>query len=85
MSYLVAHRYGLTRVSPTAPEREGGWRQVWEHPSGLRAAKNPATGRWHVTDGRRVLGEGFCSSLRAAALRIERTAAALHNPQETNQ
>ena len=72
MSYLTAHRYGLTKVEPTDAERQGGWRQVWEHPSGLRAGRNPATGRWQVIDGDAIKVEGFCSSLRAAAAKIER-------------
>ena len=74
MSYLTAHRYGLTHTEPSESEQLGGWRQVWEHPSGLRAARNPASGRWHVTDGFMVVGEGWCSSLRAAAAKIGRMA-----------
>jgi hypothetical protein len=72
MAYLEAHRYGLVKVEPTESEQQGGWRQVWEHPSGLRAARNPATGRWQVLDGREIRDEGFCSSLRAAAIKIDR-------------
>lgn len=75
MAYLTAHRYGLVKVEPSDVERRGGWRQVWEHPSGLRAARNPASGRWHVIDGREIRDEGFCSSLRAAARKIARDAA----------
>lgn len=72
MTYLTARRYGLTKVEPSESERQGGWRQVWEHPSGLRAARNPATGRWHVIDGDRINDESFSSSLRAIAGRIDR-------------
>jgi hypothetical protein len=72
MSYLAARRYGLTHAEPNETERQGGWRQVWEHPSGLRAAKHPVTGRWHVIDGTEMVGEGFSSSLRACAAKIER-------------
>jgi hypothetical protein len=72
LSYLTAHRYGLVKAAPTDAERKGGWRQVWAHPSGLRAARNPVTGRWQVSTGTEIQGEGFCSSLRAAAHKIER-------------
>lgn len=76
MSYLTAHRYGLTHVEPSIAEAEGGWKQVWEHPSGLRAARNPFTGNWHISNGYEIVGGGysFSSSLRACALRIERLA-----------
>lgn len=72
MSYLGAHRYGLTKVSPTDSEQAGGWRQVWEHPAGLRAARNPATGYWQVIDGQEIRGGGFSSSLSAVAAKIDR-------------
>jgi hypothetical protein len=73
MSYLKVRRYGLTKVEPTDTEREAGWRQVWEHPSGRRAARHPVTGCWHViNDGR--ISAGFCSSLRAVAAKIAREA-----------
>ncbi len=74
MSYLTAQRYGLTKVEPTDMEREGGWRQVWEHKSGLRAGRNQVTGRRHVIDSGEIRSEGFCSSLRAVAAKIARVA-----------
>jgi hypothetical protein len=77
MSYLAAHRYGLTRVE-NERLRASGWRQIWEHPSGLLAMRHPATGRWIVSDGFTIPGEGFCSSLRAAARKI----AAVSPPRE---
>jgi hypothetical protein len=70
MSYLSAHRFGLTRIEPSRELRASGWRQVWEHPAGLLAMRHPVTGRWVVTDGR-TLGPEFCSSLRAAARKID--------------
>jgi len=69
VSYLGAHRFGLTRIEPSPELRAAGWRQVWEHPSGLRAMRHPSTGRWIVGDGV-TLGDGFSSSLRAAAHKI---------------
>ncbi len=77
MSYLTAHRYGLTKIDPGEDLRASGWRLVWEHPSGLRAVKNPASGRWQIMEyddvGHRVIrGDGWSSSLRAVAGRIER-------------
>lgn len=74
MSYLTARRYGLTRVDPTETQRESGWRQVWSHPSGMLAMRHPSTGRWVVTDGLVIPDASFCSSLRAAALKIARVA-----------
>lgn len=77
MSYLTARRHGLTKVEPSEDERASGWRLIWEHPSGLRAAKNPASGRWQIMEtddvGHVVIrGDGWSSSLRAAAARISR-------------
>lgn len=66
-------RFGLTRVEPSDTLRAAGWRQVWRHPSGMLAMRHPVTGRWVVSDGF-SLGEGFCSSLRAAARKIKREA-----------
>lgn len=74
MSYLTARRHGLTHTEPTETEKAAGWRQVWEHPSGLRAIRHPATGRWHVSDGWEIVGDGFSSSLRAVAAKIARIA-----------
>lgn len=74
MSYLVARRYGLTHVEPTETEKTGGWRQAWEHPSGLRAIRHPVTGRWHVSTGSELVGRAYSSSLRAVAARIARLA-----------
>lgn len=74
MSYLTTHRHGLTKVEPTDSERQGGWKQVWEHPSGLRAGRHPVTGRWHVIDSDAIKGEGWSSSLRGVAAKIERLA-----------
>jgi hypothetical protein len=37
--------------------------------------RHPSTGRWHVSDGW-AIEDGFCSSLRAAAAKIERMVAA---------
>ena len=76
MAYLTARRYGLTKVEPNDAEKQGGWRKVWEHPSGLRAAKHPATGNWHVIEfdvnGQPYIrDQSFCSSLRAAARKIK--------------
>lgn len=76
MSYLTVTRYGLTHVDPTEMQRASGWRQVWEHPSGLLAMRQPwEGGRWVVAecrDGAWMIDDGWCSSLRAAANRIER-------------
>lgn len=72
MSYLTTTRYGLTHVEPTEAQRASGWRQVWRHPSGLLTMRHPSTGRWVVSDGSIVIGDGWSSSLRAAARRIER-------------
>lgn len=74
MAYLVASRYGLRRVDPTESEKVGGWKQAWEHPSGLRAIRHPVTGRWHVSTGFELVDDGFCSSLRVAALKLARLA-----------
>jgi len=71
MSYLKARRYGLTHISPSEEQRRAGWRQVWQHPSGLLVMRHPVTGRWIVSDGQ-VAGDGYCSSLRAAANKIAR-------------
>lgn len=70
-------RYGLTHVTPSETLRAAGWRQVWEHPSGLLAMRHPSTGRWVVSDGSTIPTDGWCSSLRAAARRIERLAGAV--------
>lgn len=73
MAYLKAHRYGLTRVEPTEQQRASGWRQVWRHPSGALALRHPSTGRWVVSmDGSGIEGDGWSSSLRVAAAKIER-------------
>lgn len=74
MAYLTARRYGLERVEPTEEQRASGWRQVWRHPSGMLAMRHPSTGHWVVSDGWRITGEGFSSSLWAAARKIEREA-----------
>lgn len=66
-------RYGLTHVDVPERLRPGGWRQVWEHPSGALAMRHPVTGRWVVSMDRLTLdGGGWASSLRAASLRIDR-------------
>lgn len=68
---MAATRYGLTHVEPTDQQRASGWRQVWRHPSGALAMRHPSTGRWVVCiDG--GIDEGWCSSLRGAARKIER-------------
>lgn len=72
MAYLTATRYGLTHIEPTEQLRASGWRQVWRHPSGLLAMRHPVTGRWVVSDGREIIGDGWASSLRAVARVIER-------------
>lgn len=73
MSYLAATRYGLTHVEPTETQRASGWRQIWQHPSGAMAMRHPASGYWVVSlDGGVTVGEGWSSSLRAAARKIER-------------
>lgn len=73
MAYLTATRYGLTHVEPTEEQRASGWRQVWRHPSGAVAMRHPSTGSWVVSlDGGRTVGDGWSSSLRAAALSIDR-------------
>lgn len=77
MAYLTATRYGLTHVEPTEEQRESGWRQVWRHSSGLLAMRHPSTGYWVVSSlGSLGWGveDGFSSSLRAVARRIERLA-----------
>lgn len=71
MSYLVARRFGLTRIDPSPTQRQSGWRQVWQHPSGMLAMRHPVSGRWMVSDGY-FMESGFCSSLRAAANKINR-------------
>lgn len=71
MSYLTARRFGLTRIEPNEQLRASGWRQVWEHPSGLLALRHPVTGRWVIGDGYSIR-DGFSSSLRAAAATIVR-------------
>lgn len=81
MSYLTPTRYGLTRVKLDRDETTerlaaSGWRQIWEHPSGMLAMRQPwPGGRWVVA----MMGErgwevssGWSSSLRAAARSIER-------------
>lgn len=79
MAYLTATRYGLTKTEPTDDQRAAGWRQVWEHPSGMLAMRHPSTGDWVLGDGHEIIGgEGFSSSLRAAARRIERLEAKSH-------
>jgi hypothetical protein len=78
MAYLTATRYGLTHVEPTEEQRASGWRQVWEHPTGMLAMKHPVDGRWVVAErmpnGTLGIGDGWASSLRAAARKIERMA-----------
>lgn len=71
---MAATRFGLTHEEPSDELRSAGWRQVWRHPSGMLAMRHPVTGRWVVSDGLTV-GEGWSSSLRAAARKIEREAA----------
>lgn len=72
--YRRATRYGLTRVEPSERLRAAGWRQVWRHPSGAVAMRHPCSGYWVVSmdAGATIVDEGFSSSLRAAAGRIER-------------
>jgi hypothetical protein len=72
MAYLEAHRYGLTHIEPTEEMRASGWRQVWRHPSGALALRHPSTGHWVVSPDGVTLDDGFSSSLKAAAARIER-------------
>jgi hypothetical protein len=75
VSYRAATRYGLTHIEPTEQLRASGWRQVWEHPSGMLAMRHPSAGYWVVAervDGVLQIGSGWSSSLRAAALSIER-------------
>lgn len=79
MGYLKAHRFGLTHTEPTEQERQGGWKQVWEHPTGLRALRHPVTGRWVIGTGSEIVGDNFASSLKAIAAAIERRS------QETGQ
>jgi hypothetical protein len=77
MPYLTARRYGLARVEPTEDQRGRGWRQIWMHPSGALAMRNPASGDWQVSlDGGATLESGWSSSLRAASRSIERRLAA---------
>jgi hypothetical protein len=87
MSYLTATRYGLTHIDPRKELFEtgeklyqAGWRQVWQHPSGLLAMRNPWTGYWVVSDGYGIEDEGFSSSLRGAARRIEQRLASSSAP-----
>lgn len=71
MAYLTATRHGLTHIEPTESQRASGWRQVWRHPNGSLAMRHPYTGDWVICrDGH--IDDGFSSSLRAAARRIER-------------
>lgn len=73
MAYLTATRYGLTHVEPTESQRASGWRHVWRHPSGALAMKHPTHNYWMVSlDGGVTMPSTLCSSLRAAALSIER-------------
>lgn len=76
MAYLTATRYGLTHIEPTEQQRESGWRQVWEHPSGMLAMRHPTAGYWVVSEFDPTAGwivlDGWSSSLRACALSIER-------------
>lgn len=73
MAYLKATRYGLTRVEPDERLRASGWRQVWRHPSGALVMRHPSTGDWVVSvDGTTLDDEGWSSSLRAAAGRLNR-------------
>jgi hypothetical protein len=72
-AYLTATRYGLTHIEPTEVQRASGWRQVWRHPSGMLAMRHPVTGYWVISDGYEIADEGFSSSLRTAARRIERS------------
>jgi hypothetical protein len=71
MAYLRASRYGITHMEPTEALRAAGWRQVWRHPSGTLAMRHPITGHWVLSDGYEITDEGFSSSLRAAARRID--------------
>lgn len=78
MAYLTATRYGLTHIDPPEGFREAGWRQVWEHPSGLLAMRHPCTGWWVVAtfgESGWTIDDGWSSSLRAAARSIERRVA----------
>lgn len=74
MSYLRATRYGLVKIETPEILHEAGWRQVWEHPgTGMLAMRHPVHGRWVICDRARLETEGgFCSSLRAAANKINR-------------
>jgi hypothetical protein len=73
MAYLTAHRYGLVHVEPSEQQLASGWTQIWMHPTGALAMRHPVTGYWVVSpDGGMTLGDGFSSSLRAAARKIER-------------
>jgi hypothetical protein len=74
MAYLAARRYGLTRIEPSETLQRAGWRQVWRHSSGLVAMRHPVTGRWVVSDGESIADASFCSSLRAAARKLDRIA-----------
>lgn len=76
MAYLTATRHGLTRVEPTEQQRESGWRQIWRDPNGALAMRHPANGYWCISlDRGRTVEATLCSSLRAAALSIERKTA----------
>lgn len=78
---MTVARYGLRHVDLKRDGERGerlhasGWRQVWEHPSGLLAMRDPCTRYWVVSDGSQIIGEGWASSLRGCARRIEREAA----------
>lgn len=72
MAYLRATRYGLTKIDPSDTLHEAGWRQVWQHPSGMLAMRHPSTGRWVVASTELTIDDaGWCSSLRGAARKIE--------------
>lgn len=72
MAYIAAVRYGLTHTDPTEQQRISGWRQIWRHPSGALAMRNPASGDWNVSLDGYTIEPGFASSLRVAAIIIER-------------
>lgn len=75
MSYLTATRYGLTKIDKR-DQALSAWSAEWKHPSGMLAVKHPCDGAWYIAElGRNagwVVGEGWSSSLLAAARKIER-------------
>jgi hypothetical protein len=75
MAYLTATRHGLTKVSDSdriAP----AYTSEWKHPSGVRALRHPCEPIWCIAvfDGWWCVLDGWSSSLRAAARRIDRLA-----------